>query len=434
MPHKEKTKLEDFSLSQLHILLNHLRLGVDHLKFLLTPKQLKELFTWWDLDEEQKKQIYTDKIETLGNMSLIINTILTSTFGAWMGLSGCIGCGLGSVKMLTFISLLAFIVSGIIGYLSLRMTRTQARTAIQNQIIHHLQLRVNKIINKKMLEKQDAIAFYLNTAVSVLENKKEDSNGEKSALNSFSNFSEAYGWYEKLITVLNSRLQEINEASSTEVYHSQVQRVGFLIKKTLAKYFQFLESLVLAKKQEQKRLKMMPTYPFLKVLTHPSFGVFKYQAMNSHWTKRDAHQLLLGLVPTIWGGFASMFVFVGGIPTITKELNFLWLSSVLTTPLARVIEITLAVLVTCYFAFAFFYSSKKNWQREQWLDQIEKEIASEETKLLENGHKLNMLSKIRMHVQKLISSFTMAKKLDQNLGHLSKFQINSSIEASQESP
>jgi hypothetical protein len=423
MQNKEKKKLEDFSLPQLNTLLKHLRLGYDHLKMLLTPKQMKELFIWYDLEENKKKQIAADRIETLGNMSLIINTILTSTFGAWMGLSGCLGCALGSFKMLTFISMLAFFVSGLIGYMSLRMTKDQAQHAIRNQILHHFQLRVLQMINQKMQEKHSSVAFYLQTAAFILENQK-DSETNKNSLNLFMNSAEAYEWYEKLIQVLNLRLEEVSDAATAEIYRNQIQRISFQIKKTIAKHFHFLESLALAKKREKTRFQILHTLPFLKILTTPFFEVSKYQASTSSWFKNNFNQLFLGIIPTVWGGFASMFVFVGGIPNIIGELQLSWLHSLLTTPFARLVEISCAALVTCYFAFAFLYSHRKSWQRQELLESTQQNIATEETLLLENNHKLDMLYKVKMHTQKLVSNFTVVKKIDQNLMNQESAMIN----------
>lgn len=412
MQNKEKSQLEDFSLSQLNILLKHLRLGLDHLKLILTPKQLEQLFKWCDLEENQKKQISTDRIETLGNMSLIINTILTSTFGVWLGLSGCLQCGLGSFKMLMSISILAFFISGLTGYISLQTTKHQARKAISNQVIHQFQLRVLKLINAKVEGKQHASAFYLHTAIVILENNKEEASDNKNDFLSFRNTQEAYHWYEKLMSLLNFHLEEVNDENTAKIYENQIHRISFHIKKTIAKYFSILENLVAAKKNEKRRLQMMTTLPFLKILTTASNGFPKYRPASS-WM--NINQLLIGIIPTIWGSFSSMFVFVGGIPTIAGELDLLWLSSLLTTPLARIFEITLAGLITCYFAFAFLYSSRKSKQREQLVEEIEKDINQEETRLLENNHRLDMLYKIKMHVQKLISIFAVVKKIDQNL-------------------
>lgn len=410
---KEKQCLEDFSLPQLNILLKHLRLGYDHLKLLLTANQLEELLDWCDLSEEQKVLISATKIEKLGNMSLIINTILTSTFGAWMGLSGCVGCGLGSFKMLFAISFVAFFVSGLIGYMSLKFTQSQAKAAIQSQLIHNFQLKVLKLINQKLSEKTQSVAFYLNTAVSILKNQKDVSKNESFALNELKTTQEAYRWFEELNRVVQSRFEEVSFLQTNESYQRQIQQSNYLIKKTIAKHVQFVESLSTTKDQEKKKKRLLPTLPFLKVLTNPSYGIPKYQSMAAKsWIQLHLPQILLGMVPTIWGGFASMFVFVGGIPNIARELQFLWVAEVLTQPFARMIEIGLAGTITCYFAFAFLYSFRKGWQRQKLLEKIEKEIGNEDAVLLENNHRLTMLYKVKAQTQRLISIFNVLKKVE----------------------
>lgn len=189
---------------------------------------MDELLGWCRLSQEQEEQMSAGRVELMGNMSLIINTILTSTFGAWMGLSACIGCGLGSIKMLTFISMVAFFVSGMIGYVSLTMTKNQARQSINNQRLHNLQLYVLQLINKKINEKADNAYFYLNTAVFVLQNEKSQLTMEKTN-HSFRSVANGYEWYEKLNHVLKIRLGQVSHLVPSETYQKQVAQMAYLI-------------------------------------------------------------------------------------------------------------------------------------------------------------------------------------------------------------
>jgi hypothetical protein len=412
MIRKEKRNFEDLSLPQLHILLKHLSLGSDHLKLLLAPKQLNELYQACRLAEEQQEQIAANRLETLGNMSLTINTIMTSTFGAWMGLSGCIGLGLGSYKVLGVISFIAFFVSGFIGYMSLSTTKNQAYTALDNQCLHQLQLIILRLINQKTLEKIKTTAFYLHTATFLLENEHTtENNSEECHL--FKTSAEAYAWYEKLDQILKSRLKQVEHLTPYELYSKQISQMTYTVRKILAKHVKFLEHLASTNQKQQKSTQYLQTLPYLKILTNPSFGIPKYRTfVPSSWISGNVGKLLLGLMPTIWGGFASMFVFVGGIPNITRELGFTSTADFLSQPEARVIEILMALGVTAYFAFSFLYSSRKIWQREKLLEKTEKEIANEETLLLTNTHLLTMLFKIKSHVQKFVSVFNILKKMD----------------------
>lgn len=413
---EHEKQLTDFSLPQLHMVLKHLRLGVDHLKLMLTKNQYKELLKWCELTRDQKKQIATDTVERLGNMSLIINTILTSTFGAWMGLSGCIGLTLGNYAMLCSVTILAFFVSGLIGYVSLSMTKKQALNARDNQKLHNAQLKVLQIINQKLNEKSDSHAFYLNTATFLLEDFKGECTDKKEN-GLFTTKLEAYHWLDHFKRVLKLRLEDFGDFHMHELYRTELMQNTYRIQKSIGKHIDFVENLAEVTQKQKKELRIVHTLPFLKVLSNPLFAVPKHKTLFApfSWAKGNFRTLLLGLIPTIWGGFASMFVFVGGIPNIARELGFSELATLLSEPTARVIEISLAGAVTLYFAFSYLYSSKKCWQRQRILERTQKEIANEETLVLENTQKLKMLNKVKMYTQRIVSVFNILKKLDNNL-------------------
>jgi hypothetical protein len=411
MSSKSKQYLEDFDLRQLEILFKHVSLGHDHLKTILTKKQLADLFEWGDIRDEHKRQILATKAEKLGNMSLIINTILTSTFGAWMGLSGCIGFGLGSYKALTIISIIAFFVSGLTGYMSLNTTKQQAKLAIENQRLLNLQFRVLKAIISKVKEKINKQIQYLNSAIVILGGMNTTDEVRKEF--AFETLETTYEWFEQLEVALQSRMEEVKGSSAFEFYQNQINQILYQIKKTFAKHIKYLENLSLTQQKINRNTQIMPSLPFLKILTNPAYGAPKYhQRPVLAWTKDNFTRILLGLTPTIWGGFASMFVFVGGIPNIARELGYTQLANFLIQPSSRVVEIGMALSVTSYFAFSFLYSYRKSWQRQSLLDQTTNEISTEETHLLEYSHKLNTLYKIKNFTQKIITIFNALKQVD----------------------
>jgi hypothetical protein len=154
---------------------------------------------------------------------------------------------------------------------------------------------------------------------------------------------------------------------------------------------------------------------FLKLLTDPAFAIPKFRTSTPSWFKGNVGSIMLGLIPTIWGGFASMFVFVGGFPNIARELGLISVANFLIQPWARVIELMLALTVTLYFGFSSLHLSRKLFQRKQLLEKTQKEITNEETRMLEKNHKLQLLSKVKMQIQKVVSIFNVLKKIDISL-------------------
>lgn len=108
--------LPNLNLVELQIFLEHIRLGPDHVKKLLNKKQLAEVLELGCLTQEQLNEVSTDRIEKIGNVALALNSMLTSTFGVWMGLSGCMGLDLGSTIVFSTVTSIACVLSVSLGY------------------------------------------------------------------------------------------------------------------------------------------------------------------------------------------------------------------------------------------------------------------------------------------------------------------------------
>lgn len=413
-PNKKKEVLEDLNFSELQLLFEHLRLGTDHLKQLLTPEQYTDLLKWYRLEEDQRDQIATNKAEKTGNLALIINTILTSTFGAWMGLSGCLGKSLGSTITFVIVIAIAFVTSSLIGYVSLKYTKNQARQAVATQKLYNLQLRILQLLNQKLDKKIQDSSTYLHTAVFLLEQDKEQAIISENPSQTFDSTLEAFTWLENLKHALKNRLEHFNHTTVYLLYWSELNKIINHVRKIFAKNIHFVENL--ADEQMDKNRQMDTTQiAFLKILTDPAFAIPKFKGFSTSWIKGNLRGIILGLIPTIWGGFASMFVFVGGIPNILREFGFLSTAQLLTEPWARVVELALAITMTVYFGFSSLYLARKVSQRRLALEKTQKEIANEESESLEKNHKLQLLFKVKTQIQKIISIFNILKKLDISL-------------------
>lgn len=410
---KKREFLEDLSSSELQLLFEHLRLGTDHLKQLLSPEQYKDLFKWYRLEEEQRDQIVSDKAEKTGQLALIINTILTSTFGAWMGLSGCLGKSLGSIIIFVIVVMVAFVTSSVIGYISLKYTKNQAKQAINTQKLANLQLRILQLLNQKLDKKIQEESTYLHTVIFLLEQDKEQATIPDNPSQAFDSTLEAFTWLEKLKTVLKNRLEHFSHETVYSLYWPELTKIINHIRKILAKNIHFVENLT--GERFNTNQENMSSLPFLKILTDPAFAVPKFKPSSKSWIKDNLRGLILNLIPTIWGGFASMFVFVGGIPNILREFGFLSAAQLLTEPWARVIELALAVTMTVYFGFSSLYLTRKMSQRRSIWEKTQKEIAQEESNSLEKNQKLQLLFKVKTQLQKIVSIFNILKKLDFSL-------------------
>ena len=79
-----RDQLDFLTPAELIILEEHLKLGVSHLKQHLSESELKQILSSLPLNKTQMAKIGQSDTETSGNLSLVLNTIFTATFGAWM--------------------------------------------------------------------------------------------------------------------------------------------------------------------------------------------------------------------------------------------------------------------------------------------------------------------------------------------------------------
>jgi hypothetical protein len=141
---------------------------------------------------------------------------------------------------------------------------------------------------------------------------------------------------------------------------------------------------------------------FLHALSEPA--QFKPQRENGKlsWLRSNFLTLLVGFIPTLLGGFASMFVFLSGGITLINEFGLAWLALLLKNPLARFIELSLALALTFYYGFSHVYNNRKSFLRHQELKHTQGIIIKKEEKVIHLNAQVNFLRKIIYLLRHLI--------------------------------
>ena len=137
--------------AELIILEEHLKLGMPHLKQQLTKSEVERLLGALSLSQMQIAKIGKSNTEISGNLSLVLNTIFTATFGAWIGYSAFWGLSLASFWIFSMIIAIAASVGVFIGYQSIRATKQQSLEATNKQRINLLQIEILKKLEIKAL-------------------------------------------------------------------------------------------------------------------------------------------------------------------------------------------------------------------------------------------------------------------------------------------
>jgi hypothetical protein len=390
--------------AELIILEQHLKLGTAHLKQHLSNSEMSQILSANPLSQADRAKMGLSGTEIIGNLLLILNTIFTATFGAWMGYFGFWEFSLGSFWVLGCIIVIAASIGAFIGFQNIKSTKKQASILINNQILKHFQLEILKKINQKRREEIEKIERGLNELFSTL------SQGT---------------FFEKKIFVLNLKgksKSEISEwAETVKAMGKEKLEVcfdGLVPKEISEEWMEIQEEL----KQnaiscfeekaevfhfESQKAKNAVFDSFLKKLISISP---KVSAAPLSWITSNARSLLLGLAPTLLGGFSSLTVYLRGVPLILK--NFGYEKSVIffTNPEAKMVEFAISVLLTCYFGFSFVYTNRKVFKRHQELEKTNKNIIQMEASLTVLDAEILKLKEVKRSALQLMRFFRIVDK------------------------
>lgn len=412
----KQTELANLSFLELNVLLQHLRLGVDHLKKHLNQHQLNDLLDLGELKEIQQKNIKSDAAEKTGNAALLINTVITSVFGAWMGFTGFMQMKLGSLFVLYIMVALATLISGLVGFYSFEFIKYQTKNSIVKQKINNVQLRILKTLNVKRQDDIRALLDQLNTTLAQLDDNKEILNNE-TIKKDFSSKEAIAEWLNCLNKILAYKVESLPHEPIYQLYIDELALLKKRLKKVLSKNLEIKEEEKTNSENSvlsNKRWRLKHSHngqSFVKILTNPNIVSPKTDTKRAAWLKTNKLPILLSLIPTLLGCFASMFVFLSGGPNLAKEFNLPNLVTLLTSENGRIVEFSMALLLTFYYGFSSIYINRKNFARNQELEKSRKEINNEEAHLIEANAKINMLEKVKIQLRRISYLFKILNKI-----------------------
>src|SRR5579883_564925 len=396
MNKKKNHIINKLNFLELRILLEHIRLGKDHLEKYLTNAQLERLLGYGELSNNQYADIKPDPLERKGNFMLMLNTIFTCILGAWLAAIGFMGVGLGPYKIqLLFITCIAALIGGYFGYTSFKKTYTDAKDAVTNQKLNNLQLVILELMRRKRKIIIRKIITYLNnTLLDINKNEK------KSDLNTWYDFSskkDILDWLNQFDNLISTKIKSLSSQKAYSICCEQITNIQSQLKKSLKKNIKKIEP-----KTQHREDKRKKNNSFIKVLTNPTIAIPKEPVITPSWLKNNFFLLLSGLIPTALGGFGSLFVYFGGLPALAKEFGIFSIENILKEPEVKILVFSIAIGITLYFAYSFIHANRKSFKRDQELRKTYKLITNQESTLLELNAKLNILRKTKQHLKNVI--------------------------------
>jgi Skp family chaperone for outer membrane proteins len=379
-------KLNELTPPELILLQKHIELGKDHLIEVLGKKGFQDFLQFGRPSQKMIDQIKTNDTETSGNLILAVNTIITGTFGGWMGFSAMMELNLASPFVFGMVLSLATLVGAAIGYQSFHYTRQAAIQTGQTLQVLQLESEILREIRKKREDEVHEIQAELCVAVNALSpsRAKVSIAGWTLALNgaldekiaSYQSHP-AYSFLKKEIALIKARMQKNFEEGCSEKEVSHPRGGGH--KRDLPPV---IEQLIRSYPRESKASKS--------------------------WIRRNSRLIFTSLTPVLFGGFGSLFVYLGGTTQIAKAFECNSLVAFLSSPQAKSIKIAIAIVVTLYFGFSFLYGNRKNHKRSMEIEKKKEEIVNEESSLTLLDEKLFKFRQVHEDGEKIREMFLIA--------------------------
>lgn len=348
------TLLEHLTIAELLFLQNHIRLGKGHLETCLSKQEIDAICKYGTVEKRTSKELGATKMEMASFASLGINTVLTGLLGGWLGGRAFLELEVASTPWFNVIIASCVLVGIYIGIEAIRLRKKIANDAIEKRKLQDLEHAIYKEINKKkhealQLAKEGLVSILKKLKLTVKSREIEDKNVD----------------LHQLCLEWTAQLQEIcpggpKESTTTKYVASEISKTQRLLL------------------QEHKSEDDPETCTFKIIADKLSHASMEPDVNLKAWIRKNFNRLLVEFIPTMLGGAASLFVYLGGAPAIAKEMGKQSIFDFLTQPEMKIVQLLLSLGITLYFAFSFLCLNIRGFKRDKEFSKAQIKLTKEE--------------------------------------------------------
>lgn len=411
--------LKDLNLIELNTMLKHIRLGKEHLEKTLSPETFQKFLRLSTLKQHEKEKIKSDAQERTGNIALVLNTVVTGIVGIWLGLAGFSGLNLRSVLILIFLVIFLAGISGWLGFVSYQITKRKSQEVMINKKLRLIELRILEEIQRHRESSLRKDVKEIQKALMILAPNWGKNKRERAALSRALRSDKPKAQIYEILQDLVLENISLDEAGA---FHPK-------LKTKIEDCLQKLQTLCAEFTEQQEKTQGEPkadfnkagakdymlsrTYTgasnYVKILTTPGVESETVAPAPPKWFKNNAVTLATGLAPTLFGGFSSMFVFLGGAPNVLRAFEIHIPDAALHQASIQVTGIGVALGLTLYYCYSYVHSNYKSFLREKEVEKTEKEVAEEGEIVSKLTVRHNKLIEIKAILEELTFTQTILK-------------------------
>lgn len=354
--------LEGLAPSQLIFIAEHLKLGEEHLRNLLSEEEVEELFHLGRVSGEHLSALQIDKPESAGKVLLTLNSVATGILGVLLGYTELLGVPLNSRFVFWGILGIAFLLGAWMSYQNFQFTKKQAKGVIRKQQLNCLQLQILELLRKKKSEELNQTTQKFRGSLERLGIPLQQ--GEQKQVQEL--------------------LERYRDSSLYEIFKGEIEEDLARVSKT----------------KEEKTLSQNQPPPLFQKLLDTAPVVSRKKVS---WFKRNRTHLAIGLIPTLLGGLGTSLSIRGQASRIAEEVGKQEISAFLENPppLFLKAQLFFSLLITAYFAFSFFHENRKAFLRDRKREKLEESIIEKESSLTLLDAKLTKAKQAQKALQRL---------------------------------
>jgi hypothetical protein len=334
-------KAYNLAPTDLLLLQKHIKLGKKHLEQCISSEEMEAIFACVQPSHKTEEALSQTPMEVVSHVVVICNGVLTGTLGFWLGLSSLLHWKALSPPILMGLSLFAFCMGALVGLQAILFRRKMSRNLLDKHKLKELEIRILQEINSK---KERELSEEIDLLGKSLEELQIKANPEE--------FQDPSMDAQKL------SLKWISCLPGTDHIRTHLET-------KIARTMRYEEDVQLFKKIGQK----LGDQPL------------KSEMDWRGWVKSNRGRLITELIPALLGGASSLFVYIGGSRTLTKEAGKGDWMAFLDSPIVKETELVLVGLITLYFAGSFCYRNYKTYLRDRTLAKIDSNILAEEKRM-----------------------------------------------------
>lgn len=403
--------LENFQIEELQIILEHFKLGIDHLKKQLTPKQFKELESYGWITKSEKDEFKINKIENFSSLSMIYNSIITGVVGVWIGLATLFEMDV--VSKLAQVSGFSFLFGAIMGAVFIYANKNESLKALSQQKIQICELMTLDLMHQKQEERLNKLIQKLRDRYQKISH--QDPEKEPSPFDKKEDF---FSWFYLFHQAIHTKLNQFPKGEIFQYYREEVLKLlkqteeSFIPKSELVGNFAFS----LNKKEE-----LTPTaeIPPLEVLIDPTLSTPKVPIDKISWHSQEIFELAFALFPTLIGALGSILMWCNSASLFTQIFDFNYHHDLLSISCIPYVKIGISFLFTLNFLFFFYYSKKRDRLRKYNIELKKKEILNQETTVVQMTQRLNLVYFLDARLEEMMKYLEFANILQKNENKLS---------------